>query len=64
MNIEELVLIRNMLVTKEGKLLISFLSDYVTSNACKQREASEIKGMAELLHQIKQVPQMVEDKRQ
>lgn len=57
---ENLVLIRNMLNSEVGKNLIGYLSDYITSNACKAREASEIKGMCELLEQIKRIPNEVE----
>lgn len=60
---ENLVKLRNYLKSSEGKLLVNYLSDYITENACKQREASEIKGMCELLQQIKKVPDKVENLR-
>lgn len=63
MDIENLVKIRNYLRTFEGQSLINYLSDYITENACKQREASEIKGMCELLQQIKLIPNKVEQLR-
>lgn len=62
MTIENLVKIRNMLNTLEGKLLVNYLQDYITDNACKSREASEIKGMCELVQVIKNVPSLVEQK--
>lgn len=62
LEIDELIQLKNLIVTKEGELLINFLSDYVTQNACLKREASEIKGMAELLHQIKSIPDLVRQK--
>ena len=62
MNIDNLYLVRNFLQTDTGDLLINYLSNYITENACKNREASEIKGMCELLHQIKKIPQLVDKK--
>ncbi|MCM1003567.1 MAG: hypothetical protein NC408_04425 [Candidatus Gastranaerophilales bacterium] len=59
MDRDDLVLLRNYLQQSEGKLLVNFLSNYITENACRQREASEIKGMCELLHQIKTMPNKV-----
>ena len=63
MKIEDLVLVRNILNSQEGRLLLDYLSDYISSLACTPKEASEIKGMCELLHQIKAIPQYVEDYR-
>lgn len=63
MDKESLVEIRNYLRTAGGQYLINYLSDYITDNACKQREASEIKGMCELLQQIKLIPNKVEQLR-
>jgi hypothetical protein len=63
MEIENLIRLRNYIVTTEGSLLLDFLSDYITENSCKAREASEIKGMCELLHQIKTIPSKVEQLR-
>lgn len=63
MDIENLVKIRNYLQTSDGQSLINYLSDYITEAACKQREASEIKGMCELLQQIKLIPNKVEQLR-
>lgn len=60
MDIQELYKIRNMLLKDEGCLLITFLSDYITENACKQRNSDEIKGMCELLHKIKTFPDFVD----
>lgn len=63
MDRENLVKVRNLLATAEGNALVTYLSDYITSNACKNREASEIKGMCELLQQIKLIPDKVEQLR-
>lgn len=63
MEIENLLKIRNYLNCSQGQLLVDYLSDYITANACKSRDASEIKGMCELLQQIKLIPQKVEQRR-
>lgn len=63
MDRENLVKIRNLLATADGKLLVNYLGDYITDNACKNRDASEIKGMCELLQQIKLIPGKVEQSR-
>ena len=60
MNIENLYKIRNILLTESGKLLITFMDDYITENACKSRDANEIKGMCELLHKVKNIPALAE----
>lgn len=64
MDREHLVLLRNLLNEPSGKLLLTFLQDYVTNQACKQREASEIKGMCELIQQLKDIPKRVENKKE
>ena len=64
MDREYLVLLRNLLNEPSGKLLLTFLQDYVTNQACKQREASEIKGMCELIQQLKDIPKRVENKKE
>jgi hypothetical protein len=63
MELEELISLRNAIQSYEGKLLLAYLQDYVTNQACLKREASEIKGMCELIQQIKDVPKIVEKKR-
>ena len=63
MELEELTSLRNTIQSYEGKLLLAYLQDYVTNQACLKREASEIKGMCELIQQIKDVPKTVEKKR-
>lgn len=60
MDIQNLVRLRNYITTAEGRLLTCYLSDYITKEACKKREAAEIKGMCELLQQIKIIPNEVE----
>lgn len=64
MDREDLVKIRNLLTTSDGRLLVAYLSDYVTKQACSNREASEIKGMCELIQQIKDIPKKVESKKE
>lgn len=63
MKIDELVRVRNLIQSYEGQLLLSYLQDYITENACKNREASELKGMCELVQRIKELPALVEKKR-
>jgi hypothetical protein len=63
MKIDELVRVRNVIQSYEGQLLLSYLQDYITENACKNREASELKGMCELVQRIKELPALVEKKR-
>ena len=60
---EDLVKLRNLLATDDGKLLMEYLQDYVTKQACGQREASEIKVMCTLIQQIKDIPQKVENEK-
>jgi hypothetical protein len=63
MDIEYLVKIKNLLGTVEGKLLMEYAQDYITKQAFKQRDASEIKGMCELIEQFKQIPKKLEEKK-
>lgn len=64
MDIESLLKLRNAISNTDiGEILNRYISDYITSNACKQREASEIKGMCELWEQIKRIPNVVENMR-
>lgn len=63
MKIDELVRVRNVIQSYEGQLLLSYLQDYITENACKNRDASELKGMCELVQRIKELPALVEKKR-
>ena len=63
MEIENLVRLKNLVNSADGKLLVMYLSDYLTKNCCARREPSEVKGMGELLHVIKSIPQELEKKR-
>ena len=63
MKLDELVRVRNVIQSYAGQLLLSYLQDYITENACKNREASELKGMCELVQRIKELPALVEKKR-
>lgn len=56
-----LVNLRNLIVTPEGQQLIDYLSDYITEIACRNKDANEIKGMCELLQQIKVIPSKLEN---
>lgn len=60
MDRENLLRIRNYLAAPEGSLLLGYLQDYITKQACLKREASEIKGMCELVQQVKNIPGEVE----
>ena len=60
MDIDNLIKIRNCLNTLDGKLIITYLGDYITSKACMDKNPSEIKGMCELLEYLKRVTDKVE----
>ena len=58
---DELLAIRNLLVTAEAKLLVRFMGDYMTDLATKQPiNAEEIKGMGNLIHEVKTLSQSIE----
>jgi len=69
MDRNNLILLRNAIRnTQEGRLLIEYLSDIITSHAINPaKNAEQIKGMAELLHEIKTLPdkadRVIENKR-
>ena len=57
---ELLLSIRNQILQQPiGGVLLSYLQDYITAEACKNRNADEIKGMCELVQQIKEIPENV-----
>lgn len=59
---DELLAIRNLLRTHEAKLLVHFLGDYAHELATKQQvNAEAIKGMANLLHEVKSLPAKIEE---
>lgn len=59
---DELLVIRNLLRTSEAKLLVRFMGDYVTELATKQQmNAEAIKGMASLVHEVKTLPNDIEE---
>ena len=58
--LERLIRLRNYLNCEDGKLLISYLSDILTANCCKNRESQEIKGFGECIEAIKLIPSKVE----
>jgi len=60
MDKQNLPRIRNYLAQQDGALLLEYLQDYITRQACSIREPSEIKGMCELVQQIKNIPGEVE----
>lgn len=58
-----LVTLRNDLFnTKTGKLLIDYLQDFLTSEACLNRNGDEIRGMARVIEEIKKIPGKVNNK--
>lgn len=60
---EDLLTLRNELSQRElGKILLNFLQDYVTEQAVKNLDAIEIKGMCRLIQQVKNIPEMVDNK--
>jgi len=61
-NTDTLVKLKNFLNSKEGELLIAYLSDVLTANCCKNKEALEIKGFGECIQEIKVIPQKLENK--
>lgn len=62
-NREELLTLRNDLIQRElGNILLAYLQDYVTEQAVKNLDATEIKGMCRLIQQIKDIPKVVEQK--
>lgn len=60
MDIENLVLIRNVLATSEGELLITYLSDLATDYALKDFDEKELKGFMRAIGELKRVPSKVE----
>ena len=60
---EILLRLRNDLLQQPiGSMLLDYLSDYITAEACGvNRNAEQIKGMCELLQRIKDIPQKVEN---
>ena len=61
---EDLLTLRNDLILQPtGGLLLEYLTDYITAEACKNRNAEQIKGMCELVQQIKDIPKKVEKMR-
>ena len=49
-SIEDLLRLRNEIIQQPiGGVLLEYLSDYITAEACKNRNAEQIKGMCELV---------------
>lgn len=62
--IEELVRLRNdLLQTDLGVVLLDFLQNNLTSYAVQNLDAIEIKGMARLIQDIKDIPKVIESKK-
>ena len=57
---DELIAIRNLLKTKEARLLVHLLDDFKDELATKPIDASELKGMARLLHKVKTLSKEIE----
>lgn len=63
-NIEDLLRLRNEIIQQPiGGVLLEYLSDYITAEACKNRDAEQIKGMCELVQRIKDIPQRIENRK-
>lgn len=63
-NIEDLLRLRNEIIQQPiGGVLLEYLSDYITAEACKNRNAEQIKGMCELVQRIKDIPQRIENRK-
>lgn len=60
MNRQEYVIIRNTLETEGGKLLIKLMNDYISESAMSALDGNIIKGMAMLAHEVKRVPELVQ----
>jgi hypothetical protein len=60
-SIEDLLKLRDLIHQPLGNVLIAYLQDYVTSEACNNRNAEQIKGMCELVQQLKNIPNKVEN---
>ena len=60
---EDLLTLRNDLIQRDlGNILLAYLQDYVTEQAVKNLDATEIKGMCRLIQQIKDIPKEVDKK--
>ncbi len=55
MELEKLLSLKTLIESRDGMLLIRYLGDYVTQEACKNIEALEVKGMCRLLQKIKEI---------
>ena len=47
----------NLFNTNTGKLLIDYLQDFLTSEACRNCNGDELRGMAKLVQEIKKIPE-------
>lgn len=57
-----LIYLRNELInTPIGSLLFQYLHDFVTGEACKNIDPTEIKGMCKLIQEIKNIPDKVKE---
>lgn len=62
--IEELLRLRNELLSSDlGIILLNFLQDDLTSYAVQNLDAIEIRGMARMIQDIKDIPRTIEQKR-
>ena len=63
-SIEDLLRLRNEILQQPiGGVLLAYLQDYITAESCNNRNAEQIKGMCELVQQIKLIPQKVEKRK-
>lgn len=56
MDREELIKIKNLITSYEGKLLMNYISDFITEKSTSAISADKIQGMCMLFHNIKQIP--------
>lgn len=54
---EYLLKLRNELINTDlGDVFFKFAQDYITQEACKNIDSTEIKGMCRLIQQFKDIP--------
>jgi hypothetical protein len=61
---EDLLRLRNEVIQQPiGGMLLAYLQDYITAESCNNRNAEQIKGMCELVQQIKNIPKKLENRK-
>lgn len=63
-SLEELLQLKNELISQPiGGVLLAYLQDYITAESCNNRNAEQIKGMCELVQQIKNIPLKIKNRK-